>query len=253
MPLSDAKDAATAVGFMSFPRLPLELRRQIWRLARLCDSDTHQGVSILSCTPEGKAAPLTVYNSCSSVLGACREARQTALETIPLTRKYNPEADILYVDHDTFYKFCDFCREDDWPAEIRHLALSLPVSERGLWLPIALTHMPKMEAISIVFPKATGEVDCHEHVACPKQRGATLRKFTGDEMDSFKISADYLYETHFGDIPIVWTKSTREYIEFVKGELARGARGYDPVCWDEETKSLRLTFDARCFAKAGEP
>ncbi|KAH7152610.1 hypothetical protein EDB81DRAFT_841082 [Dactylonectria macrodidyma] len=242
-------EAPPSPSFKPFSRLPLELRRQIWELAHSF-SDAVPGVCVLPEDFDPHADQLTVHNPHSALMGTNHEARQIALDLVPLERKYNPETDILYVGSDAFYRFCDMCREDDWPSVIRHLALALPVAEKGLWLPIAMERLDKLQKISVVYPKATGKVDLHDDVVLPNEAHKVLRTFTADEIAAFRISADYIYETHGGDIPIVWTKSTSEHLDFVRGELTRWARQEKPPCWDEETDRLRLAFDARCFGAA---
>ncbi|KAM5386471.1 hypothetical protein ACJZ2D_000434 [Fusarium nematophilum] len=119
--------------FTQFSQLPPELRRETWQLA-LPSIDRGSGVCVLSTgfTPADKTAKLIVHNPRSSLLAVSREARESALESLPLTRNYDPETDILYLDEKSFYPFCDMCREGAWPESIQHLALAVSVSDRGL-------------------------------------------------------------------------------------------------------------------------
>lgn len=235
--------------FMSFSHLPLELRRQIWELSLSLNGPV-SSACVLPKDFDPHANQLTVRNPYSALMGTNKEARQVALELMPLERIYNPDTDILYVGPDAFYHFCDICREDDWPSVIRHLALALPVADKGLWLPIAMERLDRLQNISVVYPKATGKVDKDDDVVLPNTAHKILRMFTADEAAAFRISADYIYETHGGDLHIVWNKSASEHVDFVRGELTRWARGEKPPCWDEEADRLRLTFDARCFESA---
>lgn len=245
----DNMEAPLFPSFTPFSHLPLELRRQIWELS-LSFNGQVSGVCVLPKDFDPHADQLTVRNPYSALMATNKEARQVALELMPLERNYNPDTDTLYVGPDAFYRFCDMCREDDWPSVIRRLALALPVADRGLWLPIAMERLDRLQNISVVYPKATGKVDKDDDVVLPNTAHKVLRAFTADEAAAFRISADYIYETHGGDLHIVWNKSASEHVDFVRGELTRWARQEKPPCWDEEADRLRLTFDARCFESA---
>ncbi|KAM5350851.1 hypothetical protein ACJZ2D_017191 [Fusarium nematophilum] len=246
-----SSESPSTTHFRLFPRLPLELRRRIWYFALLA-TGVYTGLCVLSSPLIGKIAPLIVCNPYSPLMATCSEARQTAVECCPPTRNYDPETDILYISKENFHGFCDTSRYKEWQSQIRHLALALPVADRGLSLPFALNHLTRLETISVVYPKATGMVDVFDDVSLPKQAHKVLRKFTDHEMDAFRINADYLYEDHQGDLPIVWNRSAREHLDFIRGELTRWLRQQSlrPPCWDDETGSLRLTFDARYFEVA---
>ncbi|KAJ4268991.1 hypothetical protein NW762_003063 [Fusarium torreyae] len=233
--------------FKGFPRLPLELRLKIWDLS-LASTSSSQGVCVLppDYTSES-VAQLLVQNPYTSLLGVSTEARRVALKKVPWSRSYDPERDILFVDKHSFYKFCDMCSSDKWPSLVQHLALALSVTDRGLWLPIAMKYMPALKSISVVCPKTTGISDVSDDVIPPTEAYVGLKKLTEDEMVTFKIHADYLYETHFGDMPIIWTKTAAEYVHYVRVEMTRSSREYHLASWDERTQSLKLLFEARCF------
>ncbi|KAF4956235.1 hypothetical protein FSARC_11634 [Fusarium sarcochroum] len=233
--------------FKPFPRLPLELRLKIWDLA-LASARSGQGVCILPPDyKSGSIAELVVENPYTSLLGVSADARRVALKKLPWSRKYDPDTDILFVDKHSFYKFCDMCSDDSWPSLVHHLALALSATDRGLWLPIAMKYMPSLKSISVVYPKTTGISDVSDDVIPPTEEYMGLRKLTEDEMETYKIYADYLYETHFGDMPIIWTKTASEHVHSVRVEMTISSREYHVPCWDEETESLDLLFEARCF------
>ncbi|EEU39223.1 uncharacterized protein NECHADRAFT_81998 [Fusarium vanettenii 77-13-4] len=233
--------------FHPFPRLPLELRQQIWKLALPLTSEK-PGVCILSGYLEFQAdiSNLTVNEYHSLLKAVSQEARQTALENLPVKRDYNPLIDILYIGRDCFFAFCSRATIDDW-SRVRHIALSLPVAEMGLNMPFALFGLPGLEELSVVYPKSTGTVDLFDDVHLPETGPRKLRKLTETEMSSLVIKADFIYETHGGDVPIVWEKDVRTHLDFVMEELSRETSSGRPPCWDEESKRLELEMHALCF------
>jgi hypothetical protein len=212
----------------------------------------------LSSPQTGLAAQLTptreVQNPHTALRAVNTEARQVALET-PFSRDYNPEIDILYIPSGSFRSFTgNECRINKWVAEIRHLALALPVADSGLWLPYAMEELEKLESISIVYPKATGVVDVDDDVKLPSQERLKLRKLSDEEAKGgLKIHADYVYDTWAGGIPIQWIKSPEEHLAMVKADLNRKTMpgnlsvGRTVPCWDQKAKCLKLRFEARCF------
>ncbi|KAI8668435.1 hypothetical protein NCS55_00869300 [Fusarium keratoplasticum] len=233
--------------FHPFPRLPLELRQEIWKLALPMTAEK-PGVCVLSegMTSRGGISRLTVKQHQSSLKAVCQEARKTALENLPVRRDYNPLIDILYIGRDCFFPFCSRATIDDW-SRVRHIALALPVAEMGLNMPFALFGLPALESLSVAYPKSTGTVDLFDDVRVPKTGPRRLRSFTQTEMSSFMIKADFMYETHGGDIPIVWEKDVRAHLDFVMEELSQATFSGRPPCWDEERKKLMLTMHALCF------
>ncbi|KAM0424919.1 hypothetical protein ACHAPT_009975 [Fusarium lateritium] len=247
MSTSKSKEEAAAQIFHPFPRLPLELRQAIWKLALPCTAES-SGVCVLSegMTLREGISRLTVKEHHSTLKAVCQEARKTALENLPVRRDYNPHIDILYIGSDCFYAFCSRSMIDDW-SFVRHIALALPVAEMGLNMPFALLGLPGLEALSVVYPKATGTVDISEDVSLPETGPRRLRKFTAHELSSFKVKADYMYETHGGDLHVVWEKGVREHLNFVMRELSQETGSERPPCWDKKKRKLNLTMDAMCF------
>jgi hypothetical protein len=172
-------------------------------------------------------------------------------------RDYRPATDILYIPTDAFEHFtsdvCGNCAEP-WAAHVRHLALSLPKADYGLWLPIALQRLASLETLSLVYPASSGTFDCHDDVPLPTEKGTTLRMLTDEERAALIIKADYLYETHGGDIPIVWTKNANEHLKMVEANLVKnsGPQGWNPGAplpprWDKDAGRLDLRYEARVF------
>lgn len=183
---------------------------------------------------------------------------QTSLQYTPGTRPYDPEKDMLYLDSDSFYSFCQACGRTDWPSATKHLALALPVTDRGAWLPIAMRYLPQMESISIVLPtcKVNGEIDRLEPVKLPKSTSRVLRSLTDEESDNVRVTADFWAEV-MGNrlepewVHFVWTKSLGDFVESVREELTLSARGEKPPFWNYETDSLGLKFEVVCFEETG--
>lgn len=247
MPKDNTVGVLHAQTFHLFPRLPLELRQEIWKLALPLTSEK-PGVCILS---EGMAflegiSSLTVKEHHSSLKAVCQEARKTALETLPVRRDYNPLIDIIYIDHYSFSAFCSRATIDDWSL-VRHIALSLPLAVMGFNISLALFGLPGLEELSVVYPKSTGTVDLFDDVSVPETGPRKLRRFTQTEMSCFVIKADFIDETHGGDVPIVWEKDVRTHLDFVMTGLSQETCSSLLSCWDEERKRLMLTMHALCF------
>ncbi|KAJ4310789.1 hypothetical protein N0V84_010797 [Fusarium piperis] len=233
--------------FHPFLRLPLELRREIWKFALPLTCE-RPGVCVLSegMTLREGISRLTVKEYHSSLKAVSQEARETALENLPVRRDYNPQIDILYIGRDCFYAFCFRSLIDDWSL-VKRIALALPVAETGLNMPFALVELPGLEELSVVYPKSTGTVDLFDDVRVPRVGPRKLRRFKQAEMSRLRIKADYMCETHGGDIPVVWEKNVREHLDFVMKELSQETCSGRPPCWDEGRKRLMLTMHPLCF------
>lgn len=239
--------------FTLFPRLPPEIRQEIWRLALL--SAMGAGVCLLPSrfTARGRAK-LIVRLPREPIRAACSESQTIARRDFPLSRPFDPDTDILYVGASAFENFCSICVDESWPGQVRHLAIALPVADSGHWLPasyagggsrLPLTHLDQLKVISIVYPKSTGEVDFHGTVAVPKQQGQILREFSSKEMLSFKINADYWPSR---DYHAVWTQNTKQHLSSINHNLSRQGREERPQCWDSALRRLKFKLEARYFA-----
>lgn len=230
--------------FEPFSRLPFDLRNLIWQHSLGVGSN----VCVLpSNFRPSRDASLEVRNPYSLLLATNSEARQVALQKMPRTRPYDPEIDFLYIGSSSFYNFCEACGRDDWPSATRHLALALPVVDRGLWLPIAMKHLPRLESISIVYPKTAGDVDRLERVVVPRSGCRVLRPLTQEERENVHVTADFWAETIFDPLHVVWRKSLSEHVDSTKADLSFDARREKVPCWSDESQSLGLSFDAMCF------
>ncbi|KAF6807635.1 hypothetical protein CSOJ01_08076 [Colletotrichum sojae] len=192
---------------------------------------------------EANQAP--VRNLYSPLLATNTEAREVALQKMPQTRPYDPERDFLYIGNSTFYNFCEACGRDDWPSATRRLALALPVVDRGVWLPIAMKHLPRLESISIVYPKTAGDIDRLERVAVPRSGYRVLRPLTQEERDAVHVTADFWAENIFDPLHVVWRKSLSEHVDSARDDLSVNARREKVPSWSHETQ--RLCFDVVCF------
>jgi len=251
--------------FPQFSRLPPDLRQEIWREASSFPSSA-AGVCILRMAspavwtlaerPPRTHGPLVVHEPVNiNLLATNTEAYDIALRSAGGTHEYDPARDILYLDSRTTFEYfvgviCG--REPDpWTADVRHLAVALNMADRGLWLPNALTWLASLETLSIVYPAASGIFDCHATVPPPENPGALLHLLTKEERAGLTITANYLYETHGGDVPVVWTKKADEHLSMIEEHLvmycAPDWRGGRCPIWDGATKRLKLKYQARVF------
>jgi len=174
-------------------------------------------------------------------------------------RDYRTATDILYIPKDAFQHFTsDVCGNylEPWVADVRNLALALPVAGYGLWLPIALQRLDSLGTLCVVYPASSSTFDCHDDVPLPTKKNASLRILTDEERTALVVKADYLYETHSGDIPVIWSKNADAHLEMVEAGLIRNLdlRGWPgssdkrlPLWWDKEAGRLALRYEAGVF------
>ena len=245
--------------FEQFSQLPVELRDIIWEMA--AQETSTPAVCILTVTPRtnetaAQHKPLMVHAPHNEdVAASCHRARDVALKLSPLTREYNPETDILYLDDEAFEYFtgelCGRCALP-WASSVRHLAINLADAERGLHLPYAIAHMKDLETLAIVYPKTSGEVDCFARVPRPGKDGSFLRILTPWEMNALSVTADYVYDTWHSPIPVKWRLSAQGHVGYVETQLKQRCRPGNanpvPSLWDYKNARLHLTYRAMCFA-----
>ncbi len=253
------------MSFSLFRLLPPELRREIWETALEFSSPDREVCVFSRAEPQADGTllkPLEVHRAYSPLLAACGESRDVVLGSSPSLgrgRPFDPASDVLFVGADVFSVFIGrLCFPGSeipgWVGELRHLALDLRVARAGLWLPLSLENMPRLETVSVVFPQARGAMDVHASAEVPDRgRGhghVETRVLAAEETDAMVIEADYLFETYMGEHPVQWKKSATEYMQEVVSGLRRDVSiNADslPPCWDKESKQLRLKFEARCF------
>ena len=188
-----------------------------------------------------------------NLLATNTEAHDISIQSGGGTREYDPARDVIYLGSwDTLQYFTSVCcgrAPEPWVADVRHLALSLDMSDSGLWLPIALCNLPLLETLSVVYPAASGTFDCHDTVPLPANPATALDLLTDEERAELTVNADYLYETHGSDIRIVWTKNADEHLKIVEDNLVRDAdwRGTRPPIWDHARGRLKLKYQAKVF------
>ncbi|KAH8896553.1 hypothetical protein GQ53DRAFT_524636 [Thozetella sp. PMI_491] len=242
--------------FSRFPDLPAELRHEIWETAAATRLQPNVCVLTIEKSNGGELThkPLVIRELCNEALeGTSQEAREIALRVRP-RREYNPETDILYIAEEAFDYFtgnlCGRCRIP-WASKVRHLAIPVNKAETGLHMPYALHWMDSLETFAIVYPQASGRVDCWANVPSPPEGGAVLRQLTDKEAAELVVSADYNYDTWHSPGRIVWNKSAPEHLEMVAGDHNRRAAPLSgdriPPRWDPVNKRLRLTYRAMCF------
>ncbi|RSM15966.1 hypothetical protein CEP52_000427 [Fusarium oligoseptatum] len=158
-PEDNTVGALPAQTFHPFPRLPPELRQEIWKLAVPL---TMNGPSV--CTLRKVVIfwedleKLTVDEN-SSLKLVCREARQAVIQGPPQRRVYDPLIDFLYFESDRlFFIFTSKASADDL-ARVKRVALALPVVKPSLRNSLGLFQLTGLEELSVVYPKETGKIE----------------------------------------------------------------------------------------------
>ncbi|RSL68916.1 hypothetical protein CEP54_002508 [Fusarium duplospermum] len=239
--------ATPAQTFHPFPRLPFELRQEIWKHA-LPLTPEKPGVCLFTetITLWADIGKLTVEEYNSSLKLVCHEARQTAIKNLPVRRFYDPLTDILYFENDLFFPFTSRASTEAL-NRIKRIALGISVTEFGFSMSLGLFQLKGLEELSIVYPKSTGRADFFDEVYAPETGPRKLKRFTEDEMSNFVMRADFIYRDHGGDVPVRWIKNARMHLDYVRRELSRETHDGRPPCWDEEKQKLMLTMHALCF------
>ncbi|RSL54127.1 hypothetical protein CEP53_007526 [Fusarium sp. AF-6] len=252
-PEDDTVGALPAQTFYPFPRLPLELRQEIWKLA----------VPLTMNEPSvcrlgevmifwGDIEKLTV-NGNSSLKLVCREARQAAIQGPPLRRVYDPLIDFLYFEDEMlFFHFTSKASVDDL-ARVKRVALSFPVLQSGLRKFLGLYQLTGLEELSIVYPKATGKIGVCYDVDVPETGPRMLRGLTEKEMSRFVIESNFTYYSF--DLGYVHTdleRDARGHLDYIRDKLSLWTEDGRPPCWDKEKRELKLKMHALCFDEDGD-
>lgn len=241
--------------FEPFPRLPLELRREIWYHASAIPGPK-PGVCILPRNAKDPHSALMVLERGNlAVLLTSREARHIGLECL-VTRGYDLFTDILYIPPaDLFTFFCQLCGNGHpwWIPNVCHVALLLPSKMEHYFLQSGLMYLESLESISIIFSNTSDGPGA-------QARGASLRLLTDKELDdsSGRMGHDASRSTHyeFDEQPedsshqIQSYTSPRDQLDTFEAELNKreGIACSSTMSWDDELGRLRLRFEARCFA-----
>ncbi|KAK4118508.1 hypothetical protein N657DRAFT_651207 [Parathielavia appendiculata] len=259
--------------FKPFPRLPPELRQEIWRIAASSPATfSRQGVCILSQPSD--ISRLVVHEPRNrSLLATSTEARYVALTTPHPRRQYDPEIDILYIPRHSLNAFRTALFRpapspaDYWPYhKIRHLAL--PSTEIYRVLAAGsdfLLRLFSLQTLTIVFPAPSGTVDYSQDVTLPPPQQSTaadggggeavvthLRRLPRDELEGITVRAAYDHETGLGTFPIRWTRSGVKYLQWVEATLKRtallrGDGGIVPPMWNFKAGRLGIEYEGACF------
>lgn len=256
----------TPTTFPAFSRFPADIRHEIWRTAATTPRANVPGVCILTFSQPGQHGPLVVHEPRNPLLlQVSTEAYAiTASSPPPAPRPFNPAIDTLYLGPSEFIYFTDHLirrpsEEVPWFREIRHVALSLAVADRGLALPMTIMYLHKLASIAVVYPGVEGTWDFETDTSYveddeeegeeeeeggeeekgdgkteeedkeeegdeeaerdTERRGLVLTRLTDQEAEKCIIEADYVYETHGGDERIVWRRNAKEHIRFVQNTL----------------------------------
>ncbi|KAH8674231.1 hypothetical protein BX600DRAFT_457230 [Xylariales sp. PMI_506] len=249
----------TGVGtaFTLFPNLPYELRQKIWRVC----SKTRRSWSY---------DPLYCQPSRALLARVCKQSREVAFRL-----SFDPSTIIHYVSEDKFALFSQTFRDRDptgRPHEIRHLAVAFVKANSNLnW---ALSRMPNLETLSVVFPRARdGRIDRDTLVQTllGRRENARLVELPPVLLKDTQLVAGRLFTGWYGDPRppgerlsyeedqcTGWIRTIEEYLPIVENAIVKhatvpstsllGAYGI-PAVWDREGKVLKLKIQARHFIR----
>jgi hypothetical protein len=175
-------------------------------------------------------------------------------EARPAERPFSPSEDVLYVKADDFRYFTQFgLKAGSWASELTHLAIPLSQFQQGLLLPLSFRFMPKLQTLSFVFPKSSGQMDIHAAVKINRRQEAELllRKLTEEEGNTIKLVADYSREDPIGVHRVKYDTTAKEHVERSFEYIEQSTASNDPVhmppyC-DKQSRKLRLQYDLACF------
>lgn len=244
--------------FHPFPRLPAELRFEIWRLASTPSPRSEQlltdrAICILpngpftqtldEGTPAGTVHPRLVFKSGNpGMLSTSHEARGIALKTAT-TRPYDPKSDILYVPASRFNsRHIDLCtmargyHDDtwDWLHEVRHIGFA-PPGRRVLYnFGQGIPKLAALQTVSIVYLTPPG---------VPLTINATERREGADKLpywhgasarlvDSFKTRDTPKRRENAGNLVSQWHVEQKRAEQFAGRYRWFGAEvGLEESCW----------------------
>ncbi|KAK5662226.1 hypothetical protein OQA88_8131 [Cercophora sp. LCS_1] len=270
--------SAAPATFPAFPSLPADIRHQIWQTAST--TSTAPGVCILTLSiPLGapqraRHAPLIVHPKRNpSLLQTSTEAYDiVASNPPPAPRPFNPAVDTLYLGPNEFGYFTDHlnrlpAEEVPWYTEIRHLALSLQIADRGLALPYTILYnLHKLETVAVVYPGAEGTWDYQDDapplfVVEEGDDGNVLRGLREEEMAGCVVEADDVLEQHGWDERVVWRKTAAEHVGYIRtrmnDSMASVVRMEQdvrriPGVWDASRRCLRVEWRAAVWDEGVE-
>lgn len=186
--------SSTPAGFEPFPRLPLELRREIWGFASAIPRP-RPGFCVLPPNPRDPDCPwVVVEHGNIALLLTCWEARRTALDSL-VTRPYDPATDILFIPlSEVVMFFSNLCGNGApvWLYSVHHIATPFPPAWVCTYMTWALKvgSLRSVESVSIVFPNTPERLDSLGGGSPPPWRWAGLRAVADAEMDEFYASPD---------------------------------------------------------------
>lgn len=253
-------DSSTVGTFERFSDLPPEIRHEVWRFAALESSNTEaSSVCIYEASLDPKTRqpirPLLVVRQVPLALrGTTNESRAVVGE---VQRAFRPAEDVLYVRAENWYSFTSWGIKyhggsEPWAAELRHLAIPLPVANTGLCLPYALKSLPNLETVSIVFPRAIGgEMDIHEDTLLSESQKTRflLRTLTSEESENLVLRADYDEEDLIrGWSRVQYMTNAKKHVSKCFEDCDSRTKGNLPKSYfDLRTGKLRLKYEAACF------
>ncbi|KAK4032865.1 hypothetical protein C8A01DRAFT_40692 [Parachaetomium inaequale] len=250
----DSVEFSKRASFKPFPRLPPELRQQIWSIAA-SSPPTPPTPRVCIFSKTSNPPRLVVHEPRNwALLATNTEARHVALMAPIPTRDYNPEIDILYIPRRSLNSFRTALFQPltpEWVRKTRRLALPSTEVCRVLANPDFVTRLFSLDTLSIVYPAGSGTVDYFQDVTFPVEEGYMfLRRLSQDELAAITIKADYAHGTRVGTFPIRWTRTGIDYLNWAEATLDRSGRegelGGSPL-WDDQAGHVWISYEGRCF------
>ncbi|KAI9163086.1 hypothetical protein HJFPF1_04684 [Paramyrothecium foliicola] len=247
--------------FTYFPRLPLEIRLQIWEAAAQQKTSPGAGkaVCMLSIS-EGDASgsavhePLVIRQAglpMVPLLKATTEARAVAARY--KERPYDPTEDVLYVSSDISHVFVSHLLRDNskiatWADEVQHVAVDAELAQASAWAWRALRGLPKLKRLSFVFPQSGGETNALASVNLLDKQKAHLILQALDS-DAITLSTGSDDDPWGGLYPVPVCANVVDYMGRVREEMERELVNEPdaPPCWDAESGMLRIFIEAAYF------
>ncbi|KAK0671348.1 hypothetical protein QBC41DRAFT_316019 [Cercophora samala] len=251
--------------FKAFPRLPADIRQEIWTSAASTAGSDFSGsptprISFfteqhMSRDNKNISPPRLVvqepYNQ--ALLRTNTEAHDVALMSAGPIRDYNPETDILYMT--TSNAFCYFTRHEScqiWASKVQHIAL--PLGQAGVWGEIpAYTRepgrLPALKTISIVFPASSGTFSCFQPMEQPDEQlqKMALRQLTDAELAEITVKSQFDYSTWAGDLPFNYSNTGTEYLAAYGEAVKREAKVVRVSQQYSMKEGMMIQWEGRCF------
>jgi hypothetical protein len=243
-------------GFPLFPRLPPEIRLEIWRHARDTAADNQPEIfQLLPSAIHSDSEPTVFSGPPPELLLACREAHAVMLEPSSRTRPLRPEQDVVVVTYEmaTALRYGD-CT--DWLRMVRHICFALPGYQSFVfWIADIVRHMRNLKTISVIFPKPKrGKLQIGSqpaNISFHTSLNTWLRpkKLTSNQLSNVQVKADYWFD-YGGACPpqqmscsLSGDELFAEILQSLTAVIQNGG-GRTSHCWDSRRQELKVEFNA---------